>query len=128
MFEKPNYVYEVEEVVKIVDGDTIYCKINLGMHLTVFKKIRFLDLDTSELRGGTDDMKVHAKAGKARLKELLDSAHKIYVKTKMDSMGKYGRLLAHVYVEDIDGNILNTNEVLLNEGFDKKDYKAPLIE
>jgi len=120
----PNYVYRVTEVVRVVDGDTVYVNIDMGMHITVYKKLRFLDLDTSELRGGTVETKTHAKAAKARLKELVDGAKNIYVRTKMDSEGKYGRLLAYLYIENENGEILNTNEVLMNEGFDKKDFVA----
>lgn len=118
-FIKPSYIYRVKEVIRVIDGDTADVLIDVGFYTSMRKRLRFLDIDTSELRGGTAETKEHARAAKERLIELLDDAVKVYVKTKMDATGKYGRLLAYLFIEDAKGKILNVNTVLMEEGYDK---------
>ena len=116
-FTLPNYIYKVKEVVRVVDGDTVYIICDLGMHITVYKKIRMLEIDTDELRGGTVDTKARAKAAKARLEELLASGD-VYIQTKMDSTGKYGRLLGSFYVVQGD-TVIDVKATLIEEGYEK---------
>lgn len=118
-FEMPNYTYRVKNVDRVIDGDTVDLDLDLGMYITAHKRIRFLEIDTYELRGGTTETKTVAKAAKARLIELLATPDaKVYIKTKMDATGKYGRLLGKLYViRDSDGSIIDINKVLLEEGF-----------
>lgn len=118
-FIKPSYIYRVKEVIRVIDGDTADVLIDVGFYTSMRKRLRFLDIDTSELRGGTTATKEHARAAKERLIELLDDAVKVYVKTKMDATGKYGRLLAYLFIEDAKGKILNVNTILMEEGYDK---------
>ena len=115
----PDYTYRIKEVVRVIDGDTVDVIIDLGFYLSARKRIRFLNIDTYELRGGTDETKVLAKAAKARLEELLATPDsKIYIRTEMDDTGKYGRLLGRLYVmRNSDGFIIDINHVLLEEGF-----------
>ena len=49
----PDYTYRVKEVIRIIDGDTVDILIDLGFYLTARKRIRMLDIDTDEVRGGT---------------------------------------------------------------------------
>lgn len=120
-FSIPNYTYRVE-LVRVIDGDTIDVDIDLGFNIRAQKRLRFLDIDTSELRGGTEESKAHARAARDRVQELLGSAHKIYVQTVMDSTGKYGRLLAHIWYESPTMTQIPVclNEQLIQEGFQKK--------
>lgn len=115
----PDYTYYIKEVVRVIDGDTVDVLIDLGFYLTARKRIRFLNIDTYELRGGTTETKTLAKAAKARLIELLATPDaKVYIKTQMDDTGKYGRLLGKLYViRNSDGFIIDINHVLLEEGF-----------
>lgn len=119
MIQTPNYVYRVKEVLRVIDGDTVDLDLDVGMYITVRKRIRFLNIDTYELRGGTDETKTLARAAKTRLEELLSTPDsKVYIKTKMDNTGKYGRLLGKLYViHDSDGSVIDINQVLLEEGF-----------
>lgn len=117
-FQKPNYTYRAT-LDRVIDGDTIDVYLDLGCHTTVHKRLRFLELDTEELRGGTDESKAKAQAAKARVIELLEGASQIYVSTEMDDEGKYGRLLAYVWYEDADGNPHNLNTQMVAEGFQK---------
>lgn len=119
MIQTPNYVYKVKTVLRVIDGDTVDLDLDVGMYITVRKRIRFLNIDTYEMRGGTDETKALARAAKARLEELLSTPDaKIYIETKMDNTGKYGRLLGKLYViHNSDGSVIDINQVLLEEGF-----------
>lgn len=110
-FTFPNYVYRAE-VIHVVDGDTIDVKLDLGFHLTAVKRLRFLGIDTYEVRGEEKDMGLVAKA---RLEELLNAASTVYVQTKMDAEGKYGRVLAWVWLDAGEGPYC-VNFTLLEEG------------
>lgn len=117
-FQPHSYTYRCT-LVKVIDGDTIDVDIDLGFSIRALKRLRFLEVDTEELRGGTDESKASAQAAKARVLELLEAAEKIYVQTVMDDVGKYGRLLAWVFYMNADGIAHNLNKQLIEEGFQK---------
>ena len=112
VFEPPVYTYRVKEVIKVIDGDTIDVQLDIGFASYLRKRLRFLGVDTYEVRG---DEKEKGLLAKARLIEVLDAADQIYVQTVMDSQGKYGRLLAWVWVEN-DGKLTLVNTQLIEEG------------
>lgn len=110
-FQYPTYTYKAE-VVNIVDGDTIDVNLDVGFHTHIFKRLRFLGIDTYETRG---DEREKGLIAKERLRQLFAAAHAVYVQTEMDGTGKYGRVLAWVWVETVAGpNCVNA--VLLDEG------------
>ena len=118
-------MYEYKcNVTRIVDGDTIDVYINVGFYTMMRKRLRFLELDTEELRDSDSRRRELAKEAKARVEELLMNAEKIYVQTKMDATGKYGRLLAYVWYMNDDGVPINLNQQMMDEGY----QKAPKIE
>jgi len=116
-FEIPTYTYRVKNVVRVVDGDTVDIDIDLGFYLTARKRIRMLDIDTDELRGGTIETKARANMAKERLEVLLSTGD-VYIKTKMDATGKYGRLLGTFYVV-VNSLAVDINAKLVAEGFEK---------
>ena len=107
----PNYTYRAT-VVKIVDGDTIDVQLDLGFNITAQKRLRFLGIDTYEMRGEEREL---GKLATARLTELLEG-NRVVVETKMDATGKYGRVLATVWTLDEFSIPTNINQVLLEEG------------
>lgn len=111
-FQSPTYTYRVKEVTKVVDGDTIDVQLDVGFECYVHKRLRFLGVDTWEVRGEERERGLIAKA---RLEELLASAKSVYVQTRMDAEGKYGRVLAWVWIET-ESDLINVNERLLLEG------------
>ena len=117
-FSKPDYTYRVT-VDRVIDGDTIDVFIDVGFRTTLFKRLRLLDLDTEELRSRDEERRAGARAAKERLQFLLDDADRVYVQTHLDDTGKYGRLLAWVWVEN-DGQFTNLNAQMVTEGFQKK--------
>lgn len=123
---KPDYTYKVNEVIRVIDGDTVDIMIDVGFYMSIRKRIRMLDIDTEELRGGTLATKERAKAATLRLIDLLDSGD-VYIKTKMDTTGKYGRLLGTLFVELSDGTMIDINQTLVTEGFQKGDANTSTV-
>ena len=90
------------ELVKVLDGDTIDCYIDLGFNLKIKKRIRYMGIDTWESR--TRDLEEKAKGlkAKARNKELLESG---VFKLKSFGTGKFGRVLGEIFVDpDVVGD------------------------
>lgn len=110
-FTHPAYVYRCV-VTNIVDGDTIDVLIDVGFGIHVTKRLRFLLIDTWEVRG---DEREKGLIAKQRLQELVDEAEKVYIQTIMDAEGKYGRVLAWIWTEKQDV-LFSVNEILLTEG------------
>lgn len=110
-FTHPAYVYRAT-VKRIVDGDTIDVLIDVGFGIYVTKRLRFLLIDTWEVRG---EEKEQGLIATERLTELINDAESVYIQTIMDAEGKYGRVLAWVWTESQD-LLLSVNEVLLDEG------------
>ena len=136
------------ELIKVLDGDTIDCYIDLGFNLKTKKRIRYMGIDTWESRTRDLDEKKKGLAAKARNKELLESGR---FKLKSFGTGKFGRVLGEIFVSpeyvgehitECIGNPDSTidlsadgwvsiNDILIEEGhaYDyqggkKKDFKA----
>ncbi len=111
-FTYPVYCYRVVEIVKVVDADTCDVLLDVGFHTYLRKRLRFLEIDTWEVRGEEREKGLIAKS---RLEEIFDAAESIYVQTEMDSKGKYGRVLAWLWVKN-GATVTNVNKQLLLEG------------
>ncbi len=111
------YIYR-GKLERVVDGDTIDALIDVGFDIWVKKRIRYKGIDTWESR--TRDLKEKAKGleAKARNKELLIevSAKSGYFRLKSYGVGKYGRVLGEIFIQDSDDNIININNKLIEEG------------
>ena len=111
-FTKPVYCYRVVKVIKVVDGDTCDVLLDVGFSTFLRKRLRFLGIDTWETRGSERELGLVAKA---RQEELLENSDAVYVQTEMDAEGKYGRVLAWLWIEN-GATVTNVNEQLLLEG------------
>ena len=83
------------ELIKVLDGDTIDCYIDLGFDLKVKKRVRYMGIDTWESRTRDLAEKEKGLLAKARNKELLEQG---IFKLKSFGTGKYGRVLGEVFV------------------------------
>ena len=93
--------YEAE-LIKVLDGDTIDCYIDLGFDLKIKKRIRYMGIDTWESRTRDLAEKEKGLAAKARNKELLESG---VFKLKSFGTGKFGRVLGEIFVSpEVVGN------------------------
>lgn len=102
------YEYKAK-ITKVVDGDTVYAVIDLGMSITVKKKIRLARLDTPELRTEA------GKDAKTFLRELVEKFPELVIRTTLDKGDKYGRLLGEFF--NPEGSSLN--QMLLDGGWAK---------
>ena len=111
------YIYR-GKLERVVDGDTIDALIDVGFDIWVKKRIRYMGLDTWESRTRDLDEKKLGLAAKARNKELLEivSSKSGYFRLKSHGVGKYGRVLGEIFIEDKDGKQYNINKTLISEG------------
>ena len=111
------YIYR-GKLERVVDGDTIDALIDVGFDIWIKKRIRYSGIDTWESR--TRDLEEKAKGleAKVRNKELLMeiSSKSGYFRLKSYGVGKYGRVLGEIFIEDKDGKQYNINQTLISEG------------
>ena len=93
------------ELIRVVDGDTIDCYIDLGFNIKIKNRVRYMGIDTWESRTRDKEEKAKGLIAKARNKELLEQG---VFKLKSFGTGKYGRVLGEVYVSpDYVGEYIN---------------------
>ena len=111
------YIYKAK-LDRVVDGDTVDALIDVGFDIWFKKRIRFKGVDTWESRTWNLEEKALGLKAKARTKELLEkvSSKSGYFRIKSYGLGKYGRVLAEVFIMDKDGKQWNVNETLITEG------------
>ena len=132
-------------LVKVLDGDTIDCYIDLGFDLKIKKRIRYMGIDTWESRTRDLDEKAKGLLAKARNKELLEAG---VFKIVSHGTGKFGRVLGEIFVspdavgheiaEGVDRSsdgLVSINDILINEGHayeyqggKKKDFAAEIAK
>lgn len=86
----PRYIYDCE-VLRVVDGDTVDLRIDLGLSISSVQRVRLYGINAPEKRGKTRDA---GNAATDHLKQLIASNRSIQVETFQDKQGKYGRYLA----------------------------------
>ena len=111
------YIYR-GKLLRVVDGDTIDALIDVGFDIWLKKRVRYSAIDTWESRTRNLEEKKLGLAAKARNKELLEkvSSKPNYFRIKSHGLGKYGRLLGEIYIQDKDGNDICINKQLIKEG------------
>ena len=111
------YIYRAK-LDRVVDGDTVDALIDVGFDIWFKKRIRFKGVDTWESRTRNLEEKALGLKAKARTKELLEkvSSKSGYFRIKSYGLGKYGRVLADVFIMDKNGKQWNVNKTLISEG------------
>ena len=153
MAKKPASFEYNGTLVKVLDGDTIDCYIDLGFDLKIKKRIRYMGIDTWESRTRDLAEKKKGLAAKARNKELLEAG---IFKIVSHGTGKFGRVLGEIFVnEDAVGGpipegvdrssimekggkisrLISINDILVAEGHayeyhgeKKKSFKAEMAK
>ena len=117
-------MYEYKcKVKRVVDGDTMDVILDLGFDVLHSVRVRLSAIDTPESRTRDLDEKARGKLSKAYLKESI-KGRKVVLKTKLkDSRGKFGRVIAEVWVEFEEGSLRNVNELMIKESYAVK-YNA----
>lgn len=117
---------KIAKVVSLYDGDT--CKMTLFLEENLINisdtikpyrmTVRLNGLDAPEIKGSSDEEKKYAQISKHLLSELILGK---LVKINCGNFDKYGRLLAEIFVLDIETNKeINVNEWMIKNGFCKK--------
>ena len=109
------------EVLRVIDGDTIYAKIFISKDYSVKIKVRILGIDTPEKNGDCEEEKLLAKKAKELLEKLLPKTIKLI---NMKD-GKYnGRVLANVIAngQDITPILLKYDFVRQYKGKKRKSW------
>ena len=97
-------------LLRVVDGDTLDCRIDLGFSVFVKKRIRLMGIDTWESRTKDLEEKKKGLAAKARLIELLQADVGEFTLISY-GVGKFGRVLGEIEVTA--GNVC---DILKEEG------------
>ena len=107
------YQYKAH-ICNIVDADTVDADIRLGFGIQVKLRLRVLDFDAPEtFHPSCQAEREHGKEATNKAMEmLLDKKVVIHTKKK----GKYGRYLAHIFIEGKDFAV-----EMREAGFQKKD-------
>ena len=88
------------ELIRVIDGDTIIVRADLGFDCSMKLRLRFAGINTPESRTRNKEEKALGLAAKARLKEVLESADSIEFESF--GKGKFGRVLATPYAVNND--------------------------
>ena len=102
--------YRVKSIVKVIDGDTFDCVLDLGFDVLLEARVRLYGIDTPESRTRDKVEKKYGLLAKAWLKERL--CKDIIVSTVLDNeKGKFGRVLGTVWKDGV-----NLNKMMIDEG------------
>jgi len=93
---------------RVVDGDTVDALVDLGFDTWKKVRLRMMGINTPESRTRDLEEKKRGLAAKDRLIELLGEGN---FTLQSHGVGKYGRCLGELFVEDI-----NINQQLITEG------------
>lgn len=99
------------EVVRTVDGDTIYVRLAGGV-----EKVRYIGIDTPELHHPTRGEEPGGREATAVNRRLLGDGP-VRLETDVQLRDHYGRLLAYVWVHRPDGGELMVNAELVRLGY-----------
>ena len=104
------YTYNAK-YIKNYDGDTASFDVDLGFGITNRIIVRFLGINTKELRGTRGKDRQDAVDAKMFVETCLKYSENIVIKTIKDKKGKYGRYLATIFYDNI-----NLCDQLIEEG------------
>ena len=103
------YYYKIE-LLRVVDGDTVDVRIDLGFNVWHKCRVRLMGINAPESRTRDKEEKKRGLAAKQWLINTLDSAQ-ADIEMRSHGSGKYGRILGEIYINDI-----NINQLMVSEG------------
>ena len=96
---------------RVVDGDTIDARVDLGFNVWIECRVRLQGIDAPETRTKNLEEKQAGLKTKAFLQSIMDECEHKFV-LKSHGVGKYGRCIGTIYVRGED-----INQRLLAEGY-----------
>ena len=120
-------------VVRVIDGDTVDCDIDLGFSVVLHKqRIRLKGIDTPESRTRDKVEKQYGLAAKAYLQAFIVAAgDDLSIETSKDGRGKFGRILGRLNNssgECVNDLMCEVGHADPYEGQSKEDIKALHLE
>tara|TARA_R100000700_G_scaffold13545_1_gene19227 strand:- start:148 stop:510 length:363 start_codon:yes stop_codon:yes gene_type:complete len=108
------YTYKAK-LDRIVDGDTLDAKIDLGFDITVHKRIRLAGINTPESRTRDKEEKKRGLAAKDALTVMLegDNVNNYFI-LESESVGKFGRVLGRLHIETKEGEYCINDQLVKN--------------
>jgi micrococcal nuclease len=103
---------------RVIDGDTVDVILDLGFDILWKTRLRLFGIDTPETRTKDLDEKKRGLAAKQRLIELLPN--EFTIQSNDYDRGKYGRVLATLFITNDLNEKVNVNTQLIAEGYAKK--------
>ena len=113
-------------IARVVDGDTVDVKIDLGFEVWVNQRVRLAGVDTPESRTRDLREKKYGKLATVRVKELMPVRSKQIIRTRKDGRGKFGRVLADFMDEgdSLCDHLIRERLAVVYEGQSKADVRA----
>ncbi len=114
-------LYRYKAIIRSVyDGDTCRADIDLGLKMWMHNEpLRLARINTPEVRGAEREEGLKSRD---YLRELIDGKE-VFIATIKDKKGKYGRYIADIWLEQEDGNWINVNDNLVENGYaEYKEY------
>ena len=113
------YLYKAT-VVRCVDGDSVIFDIDCGFDVQLkAQSVRLYGIDTAETRGGAPELKGLGKIAKDYVTQMIPVGSEVLLKTHLDRKGKFGRILAEIYMPETVGvegyQEKSLNQILLDE-------------
>ena len=113
------YLYKAT-VVRCIDGDSVIFDIDCGFDVQLkAQSVRLYGIDTAETRGGTPELKVLGNIAKDYVTQMIPVGSEVLLKTHLDRKGKFGRILAEIYMPETVGvegyQEKSLNQILLDE-------------
>jgi|SRR6185295_2701118 micrococcal nuclease len=99
------------EVVRTVDGDTIYVRLATGV-----EKVRYIGVDTPEVHHPTRGEEPGGREAAVVNRRLLGD-RPVRLETDVQLRDRYGRLLAYVWARRPDGGLVMVNAELVRLGY-----------
>lgn len=106
------YTYRVAEVVRVVDGDTVDLRVDLGFHVELLERFRLAGIDTPELVGAERRRGLEAAAW---LDATLRAASPGALWVESDKLDSFRRWLGTLWLME-PGGPLNVNQALIEAG------------
>lgn len=104
--------------VRVVDGNTIDAEIDLGFNVLVRQRIKLFGINVPNIKSYDEEEKTRAIKARDRLVELIGK--EFVCQTIMNKRGKAGRTLGQAYVVDVNGQKIDVNKTLIDEGLATK--------
>ena len=105
-------------MLRVVDGDTVDLRVDLGFRTFRDDRFRLYGIDTPELNSSDPVERARAVAARDFLQASIAPAvgWTLFAKTHKDDRDKYGRWLVELLVMSPVGDIVNVNEGMITNG------------